>query len=88
MATETVNRFDRESIADEAVALGDLADWVIKARDIIEDVNRYASALPTFGEEIKRCGIGISNADWGCGKVPDGLAYVLMRQRELITSLA
>jgi hypothetical protein len=44
MATETVNRFDRESIADEAVALGDLADWVIKARDIIEDVNRYASA--------------------------------------------
>lgn len=47
MATETVNHIDREMAVSEAAALGDLVDWVTKARDLVDEITMCARPPPT-----------------------------------------
>ena len=88
MATGTVNHIDREMAVSEAVALGDLVDWVTKAKDLIDEILMCARPSSKLHELLKLHNIAYGNADWLETEAAQGLAYVLQRQRMLIKSLA
>ena len=88
MATETVTPIDRESAALEAAAISDLVDWISKARDLIDEIRDRGGLNGSLSEALKAHNIAIHEPDWLFSEAPQGLAYVMARQLQLIKSLA
>ena len=62
MATGTVNHLDREMAVSEAVALGDLVDWVTKAKDLIDEIlmcAQPAASAPASSPARSACAGGL-----------------------------
>lgn len=88
MATETVTPIDRESSVLEAAALSELVDWISKARDLIDEIRDREGLNGSLSEALKLHNIAINEPDWLFSEAPQGLAYLMMRQHQLIKSLA
>lgn len=88
MAELTATPLDREFVATEAMALGDLMLWVNQARDLIDEIQGIAAYSDTpLSKAIEQLNIRVNTPDWQGINAGEGLTYLMHHQHKLIRSL-
>lgn len=87
-AAANPNQGERDDLAKEAIVLGSLLNWVIAARDTLEDIRHSAPVFPDLQSGLKQANIRCWSPSWVEEEMGFATYCILSRQRDLITKLA
>jgi len=78
---------DMRLLADEAICINLLVEWVTYAQTILTDLQLRAGWDEQFSQLLEKAGHRINYADWGACRMDEAIAYALGRQFVLIKQM-